>query len=155
MIFSFYSATFLHTKISQKTRIFVNVCRMPGETHLCPQYFSKLSHPVRNKTTRPPDIRSRHSIRGRNGLNFPSGSSGEHKNGAILSTMEIILAICGENTKTGQIAGRYIFPLAVFCRGCFFGRTSYRPVPDRVPGGQYGPVWASILIGVYRKIWGY
>ncbi|MGB7787883.1 hypothetical protein, partial [Methanoregula sp.] len=48
-------------------------------------------------------------------------------------------AICGENSKTGQIAGRYIFPLAVFCKGCFFGRTLYRLVPDRAPGGHYEP----------------
>ncbi|MGB7788959.1 hypothetical protein, partial [Methanoregula sp.] len=75
----------------------------------------------------------------RNGRIFPSGSGGEHKNRTMLSTTEIIPAICGENSKTGQIAGRYIFPLAVFCKGCFFGRTLYRRVPDRAPGDHYGP----------------
>jgi hypothetical protein len=84
------------------------------------QYFSKLSPPLWNKTALLSDIPSLPSIRGRNGLIFPAGSGGEHKNGTILFTTEIIPAICGENKKTGQIAGRYFLPLAVFCKGVFF-----------------------------------
>ena len=38
-------------------------------------------------------------------LIFPSGSVGEHKNGTILSTTEIIPAICGENQKPVKLRG--------------------------------------------------
>jgi len=69
------------------------------------QYFSQFSHPLWDKNTLPLYIRSRPIIRGRNGLIFPSGSGGEHKNGTILSTTEIIPAICGENHKPVKLRG--------------------------------------------------
>jgi hypothetical protein len=36
---------------------------------------------------------------------FPSGACGEHNNGTILSTAEIIAATCGENPKPGNFQG--------------------------------------------------
>jgi hypothetical protein len=69
------------------------------------QYFSKLSHPLWDKTALPLNIWFYPSIRGRNGHVFPSGSGCEHKNGTILSTTEIIPAICGENPKPEILKG--------------------------------------------------
>jgi hypothetical protein len=60
-----------------------------------------------------------------------------------LSTTEIIPAICDEKKKTGQIAGRYNFPLAVFWKGCFLAGLCivWYPIgPPEAIMGQY-PDW--------------
>ena len=48
--------------------------------------------------------------------------------------------------------GALYFPFSGILEGVFFGRTLYCLVPDRVPGGHYGP---ESGLGVCRKIWGY
>jgi len=61
-------------------------------------------------------------IQGRNGLVFPSGSSGEHKNGTVLSTTEISSIICGKNLQPGKLRG-VIFPFSGVLLGVFFELT--------------------------------